>query len=335
MKTYIEEYLSSGIIRPSTSPVGACFFFVEKKDKSLRPCIDYRGLNLITVKNKYPLPLIDSVQEQLHSATVFSKLDLRNAYHLVRIKEGDKWKTAFKTPLGHFECLVMPFGLTNAPTVFQALINDVLRDFLNVFVFVYLDDILIYSQNLEQHKVHVRTVLQRLLENQLFVKAEKCEFHMPSVSFLGFYFDQGQYRTDAEKTKAADWPLPKDRKQLQRFLGFANFYRRFIRNYSQVAAPLTKLTSTLCDFTWNLEAETAFVELKRLFSSAPILCHPDINKQFIVEVDASDTGVGAVLSQRSDSDSRIHPWTFFSKRFSPSEQNYDVGNREFPSLCFL
>ncbi|KAK9539546.1 hypothetical protein VZT92_004645 [Zoarces viviparus] len=170
METYITDSLTAGIIRPSSSPVGAGFFFVAKKDKSLRPCIDYRGLNQITTRNKYPLPLINSAFESLPGATIYTKLDLRNAYHLVRIREGDEWKTAFITPLGHFEYLVMPFGLTNAPAVFQALVNDVLRDFLNRFVFVCIDDIVIYSSNLQEHCHHVRQVLQRLLENQLFIK---------------------------------------------------------------------------------------------------------------------------------------------------------------------
>ena len=329
MEKYIKESLSAGIIRPSSSPVGAGFFFVSKKDKSLRPCIDFRGLNNITIKNKYALPLISSAFEPLQGATVFSKLDLRNAYHLVRIREGDEWKTAFNTPLGHFEYLVMPFGLTNAPAVFQNLVNDVLRDFLNRSVFVYIDDILIFSRNQEEHCQHVRQVLQRLLENKLFVKAEKCEFSVTSVSFLGFIIESGQVRTCPEKVSAVtDWPIPNSRKKLQQFLGFANFYRRFIRNYSRVAAPLTRLTSPALPFAWTPGAETAFSDLKRLFSSAPILIQPDPSRQFIVEVDASDTGVGAVLSQRSASDEKIHPCAFFSRRLVPAERNYDVGNRE-------
>ena len=172
MEDYFGESLAAGIICPSSSPVGAGFFFASKKDRSLRPCIDYRGLNNITLKNKYPLPLISSAFVPLHGAVVFSKLDLRNTYHLVRIWEGDEWKTAFNTPLGHFEYLVMPFGLTNAPAVFQPLVNDVLRDMLNRSVFVYLDDILIFSKSIEEHRIHVRQVLQRLLENRLYVKAE-------------------------------------------------------------------------------------------------------------------------------------------------------------------
>ena len=241
MENYIGESLTAGIIRPSSSPVGVGFFFVSKKDHSLRPCIDYRGLNNITLKNKYPLPLISSAFVPLHGAVVFSKLDLRNAYHLVRIREGDEWKTVFNTPLGHFEYLVMPFGLTNAPAVFQSLVNDVLRDMLNRSVFVYLEDILIFSKSVEEHRIHVRQVLQQLLENRLYVKAEKCEFHVPSISFLGYIISQGQIEMDPAKVSAvAEWPSPPTRKRLQQFLGFANFaYRRFIRGYSQVAAPLT------------------------------------------------------------------------------------------------
>lgn len=205
--------------------------------------IDYQGLNVITVRNRYPLPLIDPSFEPLNQATVFTKLDLRNAYHLVRIREGDEWKVAFKTPLGHFEYLIMPFGLTNAPAVFQSLINDVLRDMLNQFVSVYLDGILIFSRIAEAHRGHVRQVLQRLLENRLFVKAEKCEFNVPSVHFLGYILAKGQLQPDPAKMEVVvGWPQPSIRKQLQQFLGFANFYRRFIRDYSKVAAPLTRLT---------------------------------------------------------------------------------------------
>uniref|UniRef100_A0A8C6MDP3 Gypsy retrotransposon integrase-like protein 1 n=1 Tax=Nothobranchius furzeri TaxID=105023 RepID=A0A8C6MDP3_NOTFU len=329
METYINESLASGLIRPSTSPLGAGFFFVAKKDGSLRPCIDYRGLNQITIKNKYPLPLLSSTFEPVQDSTVFTKLDLRNAYHLVRVREGDEWKTAFKTPLGHYEYLVMPFGLTNAPAVFQALVNSVLGDFINKFVSVYLDDILIFSKDLAEHQVHVRAVLQRLLENRLYVKAEKCEFHVPSVKFLGFVLESGQLRTDPDKVKAVlEWPTPTTRKHLQRFLGFANFYRRFICNYSQTAAPLNDLTSVKRPFAWTPEADKAFNELKHKFSHAPILTRPDPTKQFTLEVDASDTGVGAILSQVSATDHRLHPCAFFSRRLSPAERNYDVGDRE-------
>lgn len=226
---------------------------------------------------------MNSAFESLQGATIFSKLDLRNAYHLVRIREGDEWKTAFNTPLGHFEYLVMPFGLTNAPAVFQCLVNDVLRDMLGRFVFVYLDDILIFSQNQAEHIQHVRQVLQRLLEDRLFIKAEKCEFHASTVMFLGHIIAQGQVRMDPEKVRAVlDWPEPESRKQLQRFLGFANFCRCFIRNYSLVAAPLTALTSPARPFLWTPEAEGAFSELKKRFTSAPILTQPNTSRQFVV-----------------------------------------------------
>uniref|UniRef100_A0A8C6VZ26 Gypsy retrotransposon integrase-like protein 1 n=1 Tax=Nothobranchius furzeri TaxID=105023 RepID=A0A8C6VZ26_NOTFU len=333
MANYISESLSAGIIRPSTSPLGAGFFFVSKKDGSLRPCIDYRGLNQITIKNKYPLPLLSSTFDPVNNASVFTKLDLRNAYHLVRIREGDEWKTAFKTPLGHFEYLVMPFGLTNAPAVFQSLVNSVLGDYINKFVTVYLDDILIFSRSLTEHRQHVRAVLQRLLENRLYVKAEKCEFHVSSVKFLGFVLESGRLKTDPDKIEAVrTWPTPETRKQLQRFLGFANFYRRFIKNYSQIASPLTQLTSVKVPFLWSPEADQAFNNLKTSFTQAPILTRPDTSLQFTLEVDASDTGVGAVLSQVSPTDHLLHPCAFFSRRLSSAEQNYDVGDRELLAI---
>ncbi|KAG1934059.1 retrotransposable element [Pimephales promelas] len=333
LEKYLSESLNAGLIAPSTSPAGAGFFFVKKKDGSLRPCIDYRGLNAITVKNRYPLPLMSSAFEILQGAQFFTKLDLRNAYHLIRVKEGDEWKTAFNTPLGHFEYRVLPFGLVNAPAVFQALINDVLRDMLNLFVFVYLDDILIFSPTLQVHVQHVRQVLQRLLENRLFVKAEKCTFHAPTVTFLGSVISAQGISMDPVKVRAViDWPILESRVALQRFLGFANFYRRFIRGFSQIAAPLTALTSVKSQFSWTVAAQAAFERLKFLFSSAPILITPDLERQFIVEVDASEVGVGAILSQRSPVDERIHPCAFFSHRLTPAERNYDVGNRELLAI---
>lgn len=299
----------------------------------MRPCIDYRGLNEITVKNRYPLPLMSSAFEILQGAKIFTKLDLRNAYYLVRIREGDEWKTAFNTPVSHFEYRVLPFGLVNAPSVFQALVNDVLRDMLNVFVFVYIDDILIFSLSPQVHVQHVRRVLQRLLENCLFVKAEKCVFHAQSVTFLGLVVSAEGIRMDPDKVQAVlNWPVPESRVALQRFLGFANFCRRFIRGFSQVAAPLTALTSSKTLFSWSEAAQFAFDHLKRLFTSAPILIMPDPKRQFIVEVDASDVGVGVVLSQRSPQDDRIHPCAFYSHRLSPAQRNYDVGNRELLAI---
>ncbi|KAK3548349.1 hypothetical protein QTP70_010580 [Hemibagrus guttatus] len=313
MDKYINESLAAGIIRPSTSPAGAGFFFVSKKDGGLRPCIDYRGLNKITIRNRYPLPLMATAFEILQEASIFTKLDLHNAYHLMRIRQGDEWKTAFNTPTGHYEYLVMPFGLTNAPAVFQALINDILRDMLDQFVFVYLDDILIFSSSLQEHVKHVSKVLRRLLDNHLYVKPEKCEFHVTQVQFLGFIIKPGQIKMDPQKVQAVvDWPSPSS----------------FIRNFSSVAAPLSALTTgNTAGFYWGPEAELAFNKLKCRFTSAPILILPNPEIPFTVEVDASDVGVGAVLSQRGV-DNKLHPCAFLSHRLMPTERNYHVGDRE-------
>uniref|UniRef100_A0A6Q2Y968 Gypsy retrotransposon integrase-like protein 1 n=1 Tax=Esox lucius TaxID=8010 RepID=A0A6Q2Y968_ESOLU len=334
MNTYIDESLRQGAIRPSTSPAASSFFFIGKKDGGLRPCIDYRGLNAVTIKNRYPLPLISAALEQIGQASIFTKLDLRSAYHLVRIRKGDEWKTAFITQRGHYEYRVMPFGLTNAPAVFQAFMNDIFRDMIDRFVIIYLDDILIYSGNLTEHVGHVRQVLQRLQQHKLYVKLEKSVFHVSKVAFLGSVLSPGCVQMDESKVSAVrQWPPPKTVKELQRFLGFANYYRRFIRNFSTIAAPLTALTSqktrTLC---WTDAAKSAFERLKDLFTSAPILHQPDSGLPFVVEVDASETGVGAILSQRVGTPPKLRPCAFYSKKLTPAQRNYDVGNRELLAI---
>ncbi|KAI2668774.1 Transposon Tf2-9 polyprotein [Labeo rohita] len=242
MEEYIREALSQGYIRHSTSPAASSFFFVSKKDGGLRPCIDYRVLNHQTIKFRYPLPLVPAALEQLRSAQIFTKLDLRSAYNLIRIREGDEWKTAFVTPPGHYEYQVMPYGLVNAPSVFQNFIHEVLREFLHHFVIVYIDDILIYSRSEAEHHHHVAEVLQRLREHQLYLKAEKCSFHQRSVQFLGYVIDHHGVRMDEGKVDAVvSWPKPNTIKELQRFLGFANFYHRFIQGFSHITNPLTNL----------------------------------------------------------------------------------------------
>ncbi len=231
MKAYIEEELSKGFIRPSNSLASAGFFFVKKKEGGLRPCIDYRSLNEITDKFHYPLPL-----EQPRTAKYFTKLDLCSAYNLIRIREGDEWKTAFSTTSGHYEYLVMPFGLVNSPSI------NAFHDMLNKGVIVYIDDILIYSDTLDSHVQQVRAVLRRLIENQLYAKIEKCEFHQTVTSFLGYIISAERVAMDNKKVSSVlNWPQPTTVKELQRFLGFANFYRRFIRDFSTVAAPLTSM----------------------------------------------------------------------------------------------
>ncbi|KAI2656914.1 Transposon Tf2-6 polyprotein [Labeo rohita] len=277
-------------------------FLRKKKDGGLRPCIDYRALNAITVKYRYPLPLVPSALEQLRTAKIYTKLDLRSAYNLIRIREGDEWKTAFSTTSGHYEYRVMPFGLAN--------------------------------NSYPEHVQHVRAVLQRLIQHRLYAKQEKCEFHQQSISFLGYIISPEGVAMDETKVSAVrDWPRPKTLKELQRFLGFSNFYRRFIRNFSSVAAPLTSMIKKGdTRLSWSLPAIQAFEELRQRFTTAPILHHPDPNQPFLVEVDASSTGVGAVLSQRQGAPPKTVPCAFFSHKLSPAERNYDVGNRELLAI---
>ncbi|KAI2660885.1 Transposon Tf2-9 polyprotein [Labeo rohita] len=333
MEEYVAEGLRAGTIRPSSSPAAAGFFFVKKKDGGLRPCVDYRGLNQITIKNRHPLPLTNTALDALSGARFFTKLDLRSAYNLVRIREGDEWKTAFITPTGHYETLVMPFGLCNSPSAFQQFINDVLRDMLGRWCYAYLDDILIYSKTLEEHTQHIRAVLRRLLAHQLYCKLEKCAFHQHSTTFLGFVISSQGVAMDPQKLEAVrSWPLPTSLKQLQRFLGFANFYRRFIQGFSATAAPLTALTKpSHGDFQLTPKAIQAFKTLCTLFTTAPVLTHPNPDKPFVVEVDASDVGVGAILSQRGP-DGKLHPCSFFSRKFNPTQQRYGVGDRELLAI---
>ncbi|KAK3506397.1 hypothetical protein QTP70_001791 [Hemibagrus guttatus] len=334
MEEYIESSLAAGHIRPSTSPAAAGFFFVGKKDGGLRPCIDYRGLNAVTIRYPYPLPLVPAALEQLRGARVFTKLDLRSAYNLVRIREGDEWKTAFHTTHGHYEYCVMPFGLTNAPAVFQALINEVFRDLLGRSVIAYIDDILVYSASMEEHVIQVREVLARLQQHHLYVKLEKCEFHCSQVTFLGYVISHQGVEMDAVKVQAVTgWPEPSTVRELQRFLGFANFYRRFIRNYSSVAGPLTSLLrGKPKKLSWTDQARTAFLQLKDRFTTAPILRHPDPELPFVVEVDASCSGIGAVPSQRHGEPGKLHPCAFHSRKLTAAERNYDVGNRELLAI---
>ncbi|KAK3544074.1 hypothetical protein QTP86_001043 [Hemibagrus guttatus] len=334
MEEYIETALAAGHIRPSTSPAAAGFFFVGKRDGGLRPCIDYRGLNAITVRYPYPLPLVPAALEQLRGARVFSKLDLRSAYNLVRIREGDEWKTAFHTTSGHYKYCVMPFGLTNAPAVFQALINGVFQDLLGKGVIAYIDDILVYSSSMEEHVRMVWEVLCRLQQHHLYVKLEKCEFHRSTVTFLGYVISRHGVEMDVVKVQAVtEWPAPTSVRELQRFLGFANFYRRFIRNYSLVAGPLTLLLrGKPKKLTWMDLARSAFQRLKNCFTTAPILRHPDPDLPFVVEVDASSSGLGAVLSQRHGIPGKFHPCAFYSRKLTSAEVNYDVGNRELLAI---
>jgi hypothetical protein len=243
LREFLDEHLSIGFIRPSRSPHGAPVLFVRKKDGSLRLCVDFRGLNKITKKDRYPLPLISDLLDSPRKARIYSKIDLRHAYHLVRIAEGDEWKTAFRTCYGSFEWLVMPFGLTNAPASFQRFMNDIFGDMLDKSVLVYLDDILIYSDDIDQHRHHVQEVLSRLRKHGLYAREDKCEFHKTQVEFLGYILSERGLEMAQDKIETIqNWPEPRKVKDIQSFLGFTNFYCHFIKNYSAITVPLTWLT---------------------------------------------------------------------------------------------
>ncbi|GKA04963.1 putative reverse transcriptase domain-containing protein [Tanacetum coccineum] len=260
----LQELLERGFIRPSVSPWGAPVLFVKKKDGSMRLCIDYRELNKITIRNRYPLPRIDDLFDQLQGAKHFSKIDLRSGYHQLRVKEQDISKTAFRTRYGHYEFLVMPFGLTNAPAVFMDLMNRVFHEFLDKFVIVFIDDILVFSKSKEEHEEHLRTVLQILRQEKLYAKFSKCEFWLSKVAFLGHIVSAEGITMDPAKVEAiTKWPRPTSVTEVRSFLGLAGYYRRFVEGFSRLALPLTKLMRKGEKFVWNEEREKSFEELKQ------------------------------------------------------------------------
>jgi len=332
LKEFINENLTNRFIRSTSSSHGAPVLFMKKKDSSLWLCIDFCGLNKITKKDQYPLPLISDLLDSPCKAHIYTKIDLWHMYHLVRIAEEDKWKTAFRTCYGAFEWLVMPFGLTNAPASFQRFMNNLFSDLLDVCVVVYLDDILIYSDDIMQHREHVKEVLKRLQKAGLYVKAEKCEFHSDSIEYLGYVLSpSGLTMSDAKVKTIQEWPEPKKVKDIQFFLGFANFYRCFIFNYSDIVIPLTHLTRK--DASWNFDenCRKAFNTLKQAFTSAPILMHWVPDAQLVMETDASDYALAAILSILTKNN-EIHPVAFHSRMFSAPELNYDVYDKELLAI---
>ena len=328
MKEYIKSYLANGFIRPSTSPAAAPVMFVKRPDGKLRLVVDYRGLNAITIKNRFPLPLIPEMLDRLHTAKIFTKIDLRNAYHQVRVREEDVWKTAFRCREGHFEYQVCPQGPTNAPATFQYFMNDILREHLDIICVGILDDIIIYSADPAQHDNHVKTILQILRDNHLYAKIQKCEFNRPEMTFVGYLVSQAGIGMDPAKVAAIlEWPVPRSVKEVQSFLGFANFYRKFIRNYSALASPLTALTRKLVKFTWSPEAAAAFRQLQLAFTSAPVLQHFQPALPLTVEADASDYALGCILSQ-TNPNGELHPISYYSRKFTPAELNYPIYDKE-------
>ncbi|ESK83158.1 hypothetical protein Moror_14995 [Moniliophthora roreri MCA 2997] len=327
---FLAENLRKGYIRKSKSPMASPFFFVGKKEKGkLRPTQDYRRLNHGTVKNAYPLPLVSDLIDKLNGATIFSKLDLRNGYNNVRIKDGDQWKAAFKTNRGLFEPTVMFFGLMNSPATFQAFMDDVLQDFMaEGWCLVYMDDILIYSQNPEQHRERTLRLLQRLKEQDLYLKPHKCKFDVNEIDFLGLVIKPGQIAMDPTKLSGiSEWPAPRTVTGVRSFTGFTNFYRKFIGNYSAIAKPLYDLTKKGVPFEWTKECEDAFCTLKRRFQQEPVLRLPDPTRAFIIETDASKWASGGVLQQEGP-DGELHPCGYISHAFDATERNYEIYDRE-------
>jgi transposase InsO family protein len=330
---FLEENLRTGRIRPSKSPMASPVFFIKKKDGSLRLVQDYRVLNNVTIKNRYPLPLISELIGQLHDARFFTKLDVRWGYNNIRIKEGDEWKAAFRTNRGLFEPLVMFFGLTNSPATFQTMMDDIFRDLIaRGVVCVYLDDILIYTRTLEEHRKIVSEVLKRLKKHKLFLKPEKCEFERTQIEYLGLIVGQGRAEMDPVKVAGVkEWPTPTCKKEVQAFLGFINFYRRFVKDFSHHARPLFDLTKKEGGWRWEKEQREAFEKLKKIITSTPVLIFPDEGRPFRLEADSSDFATGAVLSQLAD-DQKWHPIGFHSKSLSEVERNYETHDKEMLAI---
>jgi hypothetical protein len=330
LRTQLQDLLARGFIRPSVSPYGAPILFVKKKDGTMRMCVDYRMLNKITIKNRYPLPRIDELLDRLHGAKHFTKLDLQSGYHQVLVKEEDVHKTAFSTRYGHYEYTVMPFGLCNAPSTFQRLMHDIFRPLLDDCVVVYLDDILVYSKTPEDHVEHVRRVLQLLRDHRLCAKRSKCEFGKSRVEFVGHFVSADGIEMDPHKLEAVrEWPRPKTVKDVRSFLGLAGFYRRFVKDFSSIAGPLTDLTSVKVekgDLPWGPAQELAFREIKEAVTSAPVLVAPEPEGEFILRTDASQVGLGAVLTQQQPGGERVV--AYYSRKLTPTERNYEVHERE-------
>ncbi|KAL0549014.1 hypothetical protein IC582_013494 [Cucumis melo] len=329
LKVQLQELLDKGFIRPSVSPWGAPVLFVKKKDGSMRLCIDYRELNKVTVKNRYPLPRIDDLFDQLQGATVFSKIDLRSGYHQLRIKDEDVPKTAFRSRYGHYEFIVLSFGLTNAPAVFMDLMNRVFREFLDTFVIVFIDDILIYSKTEAEHEEHLRMVLQTLRDNKLYAKFSKCEFWLKQVSFLGHVVSKAGVSVDPAKIEAVTgWTRPSTVSEVRSFLGLAGYYRRFVENFSRIATPLTQLTRKGAPFVWSKACEDSFQTLKQKLVTAPVLTVPDGSDSFMIYSDASKKGLGCVLMQQGK------VVAYASRQLKSHEQNYPTHDLELAAVVF-
>ncbi|GKB59617.1 hypothetical protein Tco_0915803 [Tanacetum coccineum] len=319
----LKELSDKGFIRPSSSLWGAPILFVKKKDGSFWMCIDYRELNKLTMKNRYPLLRIDDLFDQLQGSSIYSKIDLRSGYHQLRVREEDIPKTAFRTRYGHYEFRVMPFGLTNAPAVFMDLMNRVCKPYLDKFVIVFIDDILIYSHNEKEHEEHLKTILQLLKKEELYARFSKCEFWINTVKFFGHMIDSNGIYVDPAKIEAVkNWASPTTPSEIRQFLGLAGYYRRFIEGFSKIAKPMTELTQKNQKLDWGEEQEEAFQLLKQKLCAAPILALPEGNEDFVVYCDASIKGLGVVLMQR------MKVIAYASRQQKIHEKNYTTHDLE-------
>ena len=327
----IKKLLELKFIQPSNSPWSAPILFVKKKDGTLRMCLDYRKLNSITKKSKYPIPRVDVLLDSLKGARIFSRLDLCSGYYQVEIEDNSVEKTAFRTENGHYEFRVMPFGLTNAPATFMTLMNSIFSDIIGKYVIIYLDDILIYSETMEKHVEHLECVFKRLKDEKLTVKLSKCEFLKTELIFLGFKVTENAIVPDPNKIEAImKINRPKSLTEVRAFLGLINFYRKFIPNCSEICSALTDLTKKDKDFFWNNLCEVSFEKLKESLCKAPCLQMPDFEKQFIVTTDASSKAIGGVLSQYVDGIEK--PIAYESKRLSSVEENYAAHELELYAI---
>jgi hypothetical protein len=327
LKKQLQELLDKGYIRPSSSPWGCPALFVKKKDGSLRLCVDYRPLNAVTIKNKYPLPRIDVLFDQLARAKVFSKIDLQSGYHQIKIRPSDIPKTAFSTHYGLYELLVMSFGLTNAPAYFMYLMNSVFMTELDKFIVVFIDDILIYSKNEKEHAEHLHIVLQRFKEHKLYAKFSKCEFWLDSVKFLGHTISSEGISVDPRKVQEVmDWQPPKSAHQIRSFLGLAGYYRRFIPDFSRTAKPMIELLKKGVKFVWSEACDKAFQKLREHLTAAPMLAQPDNSKPYEVYCDASGTGLGCVLMQENQ------VIAYASRAVRPPEKYYPTHDLELAAV---